>query len=125
MPAATLDAVADRLDPDTRRRVTSAGGHGRAVKLTPEQRAASAAAAARAMHSPASLANRIVRAWPDLSRAERAEVRQILATIMQGEARPRTLGSLLTALVIIASYMLTPVGVHHAAAEQPHVPERV
>lgn len=66
------------MDKDTRARVTSAGGHGRARALTPDQRTASASSAARAAHSPAALARRIVKAWPDLSPAERAEVRAIL-----------------------------------------------
>jgi len=70
--------MTDHLDPDTRRRVTAAGGHGRAASLTAQERAASASTAAKAAHSPAALARRVARAWPELSRAERAEVRAIL-----------------------------------------------
>lgn len=75
--------MADRMDSDTRARVTAAGGRARAEALTPEARAASASKAARAAHSPAALARRIVKAWPDLSRAERAEVRDILRSVIR------------------------------------------
>lgn len=82
--------MTDRLDPATRQRVTSAGGQGRAAALTPEQRAAIASAGAAASRSPAALARRIVKAWPDLSRAERAEVREILAPIMRAAGGPKS-----------------------------------
>jgi len=70
--------MTDHLDPDTRRRVTAAGGHGRAASLTEEERTASASTAARAAHRPAALARRIAKAWRETDRAERAEVREIL-----------------------------------------------
>ena len=68
------------MDPETRERVTSAGGKARAAKLTPEQRSESARRAVASVNSPAGRARSIVRAWPSLSRAERAEVREILAS---------------------------------------------
>jgi hypothetical protein len=40
-------------------------------------------AAPVAAHRPANLARRIVKAWPSLSRAERAEVAEILAAILK------------------------------------------
>lgn len=70
------------MAPDVRARVTSAGGHGRAVALTAEQRTEGARAAANAAHAPATLARRIVKAWPKLNRTERAEVREILAELL-------------------------------------------
>ena len=75
-------AMIDRMPPETRKAVTSAGGHGRAAALTGEERAAVARSGGRASHTPASLARRIVKAWPGLSRAERNEVRAILAPLM-------------------------------------------
>lgn len=46
--------------------------------MTAEERSASARQAGRAGHSPGALARRIVKAWPDLTDAERAEVLGIL-----------------------------------------------
>jgi hypothetical protein len=77
MPA-MVEPMTDHLDSETRQRVTSAGGRGRALALTPEERAESARTAANSAHRPANLARRIVKAWPSLSRAERAEVREVL-----------------------------------------------
>lgn len=66
------------MSPDTRKAVTTAGGYGRAAAMTAEERSASARQAGRAGHSPGALARRIVKAWPDLTDAERAEVLGIL-----------------------------------------------
>jgi hypothetical protein len=63
------------------------GGRGRAEALTPEERAESARTAARSAHAPATLARRIVKAWPELSRTERAEVREILAVLAPRSVR--------------------------------------
>ena len=76
----------DRMDPETRQAVTSLGGHARAAALTADERAAIARVGARATNAPAALARRIVKAWPTLSRSERAEVRAILAPVLP---RPR------------------------------------
>lgn len=73
-------SMADRMSTDTRKAVTSAGGRGRAAAMTAQERAASARQAGRAGHSPAALARRIVKAWPDLTDTERAEVLGILTT---------------------------------------------
>lgn len=67
-------------DAPTRARVASSGGVGRARALTTDERADSARIAALASHRPAALARRIVKAWPDLSDEERAEVLGILTT---------------------------------------------
>lgn len=72
------------MDRETRQAVTAAGGRGRAAALSPDERAAIAAAGARAVNSPAGLARRIVKAWPGLSADERAEVRAILAEVLRG-----------------------------------------
>lgn len=82
--------MADRMDPETRQRVTSAGGHARAEALSPERRSEIGRSAAAAINSPAALARRIIKAWPSLSRAERAEVRGILAPIMRVVGAPKT-----------------------------------
>lgn len=76
--------MADRMDAETRQAVTSAGGHARAAALTAEERADIARQGAARTNSPAALARRVVKAWPALSRVERAEVREILAGIMRG-----------------------------------------
>jgi len=55
-----------------------AAGQARAASMTADERAESARNAANAAHRPAALARRIVKAWPALSRAERAELREIL-----------------------------------------------
>lgn len=82
MPLRYPDAVAKRgmgsADPETRTRVGKAGGAGRAAALTAAERAASARAAARVANAPPALARRIVRAWPDLSAEDQAEVIGIL-----------------------------------------------
>lgn len=70
--------MVDRMDKQTRARVTAAGGHGRAAALTAEQRAAISSAGARAAHTPAARARQIRKAWPSLSDAERVEVLAIL-----------------------------------------------
>lgn len=67
-------------DAATRARVAKAGGDGRAAAMSEQEREASARTAANAAHRPATLARRIVRAWPDLSAEERAEVIGILTT---------------------------------------------
>jgi hypothetical protein len=59
----------------------AAGGNARAAKLAPDRRATIARSGAAAVNSPAALARRIVRAWPLLTRAERTEVRAILAAV--------------------------------------------
>lgn len=74
--------MADRMDPETRAEVTSLGGHARAAALSAEERAEIARAGARAANSPAGRARSIVKAWPTASRAERAEVLEILAAIL-------------------------------------------
>lgn len=61
------------------------GGQARAAALSAEERAAIAAAGARAVNSPAGLARRIVKAWPGLSAVERAEVLAILETLRDNE----------------------------------------
>lgn len=76
--------MTDRMDAETRQAVTSAGGHARAAALSADERSEIARAGARAANSPAGRARSIVKAWPALSRAERAEVREILAGIMRG-----------------------------------------
>ena len=76
--------MADRMDAETRQAVTSAGGHARAEALSAEERSEIARAGALAANSPAGRARSIVKAWPDMSRAARAEVREILAGIMGG-----------------------------------------
>lgn len=73
----------DQLDRATRQAVTSAGGRARAAAMSADERAAVAAAGARAVNSPAGLARRIVKAWPSLSASERAEVRAILKDVMR------------------------------------------
>lgn len=70
--------MADRMDPETRQRVTRAGAAALNASLTPEQRSESARRAVAHANSPAGRARSIVRRWPELSRAERAEVRKIL-----------------------------------------------
>lgn len=67
-------------DEATRSRVARSGGEGRAAAMTAGERAASAGAAGAAGHRPAALARRIVKAWSDLSDADRAEVIGILTT---------------------------------------------
>jgi hypothetical protein len=74
------------MDRETRQAVTAAGGRGRAAALTPDERAAIAAAGARAVNSPAGLARRIVKAWPGLSAEEQDEVRTILTPVIERTA---------------------------------------
>lgn len=73
----------DNMSAETRRTVTSAGGRGRAAALTPTERTASARTAANAAHAPANLARRIAKRWPELTQAERAEVRAILRPLLR------------------------------------------
>jgi hypothetical protein len=75
------------MSPEDRQAVTSAGGRARVEALTPDERAELGRAGAAAVNSAAGLARRIVKAWPELTRAERAEVRAILAPLAE---RPRT-----------------------------------
>lgn len=70
------------MSPEDRQAVTSAGGRARVAALTPEQRAELGRAGAARTNSAAGLARRIVKAWPSLNRAERAEVRAILAPVL-------------------------------------------
>jgi hypothetical protein len=70
--------MTDRMDPETRQRVTRAGAVALNASLTPEQRSEAARRAVAHANSPAGRARSIVKAWPGLSRAERAEVRDIL-----------------------------------------------
>jgi hypothetical protein len=58
------------------------GGKQRWTDGDPEEVAATRRRAAATTNSPASLARRLVKAWPALTRAERAEVRAILAPLM-------------------------------------------
>lgn len=68
-------------DKDVRTAAARAGGLARIAKGDPAELLATRRAAAAAINHPAALARRIVKAWPTLSRAERAEVRAILAAI--------------------------------------------
>jgi hypothetical protein len=70
------------VDAETRQAVAAAGGRGRAEALTAAQRSEIARAGARAANSPAGRARSIVKAWAALTRAERAEIREILAPLM-------------------------------------------
>ena len=70
--------MTDRMDPETRKRVTRAGAAARNAAMTAEERSEAARRAVAAANSPAGRARSIVRRWPELSRAERAEVRAIL-----------------------------------------------
>lgn len=73
--------MTERMSPETRKAVTSAGGRGRAEALSASERAAIASQGARAANSPVGLARRIVKAWPGLNEEERVEVREILARL--------------------------------------------
>ena len=81
-------------DPETRARVTAAGGRARAEAMTAEQRASVAGAAGAAGHRPVALARRIVKAWPNLTEAERDELRGVLAVVWEEspEMEPSPLG---------------------------------
>lgn len=68
-------------DKAVRTAVARAGGLARMAKGDPAELLATRRAAAAAINNPAALARRIVKAWPGLSRTERAEVRAILAVI--------------------------------------------
>jgi hypothetical protein len=74
----------DKMAPETRTRVTSAGGKARAAG-DPDALREARAAGGRAANSPASWARRIKEAWPTMTRAERAHVRETLT----GTAIPR------------------------------------
>lgn len=71
--------MTDRMTPATRRAVASAGGKARS-SADPDELFAARGAGGSAANRPASLARRIVKQWATLSRAERAEVREILTT---------------------------------------------
>jgi hypothetical protein len=86
-----LDAMARGMqsaDVQTRARVASSGGRGRAAALTADERASGAAAAGRAGHAPAAMARRIVKAWPTLSDEERGEVLGVLTAGLPLRRRP-------------------------------------
>jgi len=70
--------MADRMQPETRKAVTTLGGHARAEALSPDRRSDIARTANAASKSPAALARGIVKAWPELDETERAEVKTIL-----------------------------------------------
>lgn len=72
------------MDPETRARVSAAGGRARQVGLRqdPHGRAAFAAAGGRAVNSPVGLALRLARAWPALGVEERAAVREALGSVL-------------------------------------------
>jgi hypothetical protein len=69
-------------DPGVRKAVAAAGGRARAAKASPQALAAAGRAGAAGLHAPATLARRIVKAWPGLSQTERNEIRRILAAIL-------------------------------------------
>lgn len=71
---------------DERKAASARGGKKRWTEGDPAEVAATRRSAAAATNAPANLARRIVKAWPELSRTERAEVRAILAPLMP---RPR------------------------------------
>lgn len=68
-------------DPRVRKTVASSGGRARMAAADPDELRRTRQAAAAAVNSPAALARRIVKAWPELGRAEKSEVREILAAI--------------------------------------------
>jgi len=72
-------------DPEKRREVAASGARARNATADPVEAFAARGAGGKAANSPASLARRIVKKWPEMTRAERAEVRAILAEIV-----PRT-----------------------------------
>lgn len=67
-------------DPAKRAQIAATAGRARVANGDPADVARVARAGAAAVNSPAGLARRIVKAWPAMSRAERAEVDGILAT---------------------------------------------
>lgn len=79
--------MADRMSPETRRAVTSAGGRARIDKADPDEMLRTRQAAARATNSPVALARRIVKAWPTLDRTDQLEVLAVLDDI---QPRDRT-----------------------------------
>lgn len=68
-------------DPHVRVDVARLGGLARVANADPAELTQARRAGAAAVNSPAALARRIVKAWPELDRAGRAEVRAILAAI--------------------------------------------
>jgi len=72
-------------DPDRRRTVAAEAGRVRAAG-DPDELFAVRGAGGRNANSILSLAKRVAAKWPDASRAERAEVREILGPLMP---RPR------------------------------------
>lgn len=70
-------------DLEKRRAVAAAGGHGRKEKADPATLTASGRAGAAAANAPATLARRIAKRWPDMTREERAEVRAILRPLLR------------------------------------------
>ncbi len=65
-------------DPRVRIDVARLGGKARVAKGDPEELQRTRRSAAAATNSAPSLARRLVRLWPTLSRSERAEIRAIL-----------------------------------------------
>lgn len=74
-------------DPDVRKAIAAKMGRA-SMAGDPEELRQRRQAAAAAVNSPAALARRIIKAWPGLGRAERAEVRAILAELAPA-SRPR------------------------------------
>jgi acyl-CoA reductase-like NAD-dependent aldehyde dehydrogenase len=74
-------------DPDVRSGVARQGGLARVAKADPEEIARARRSGAAATNSAVALARRIVKAWPTLSRTQRAEVRDILAPLMPRQDR--------------------------------------
>ncbi len=72
---------------ENRKAASARGGKKRWTDADPDEVAATRRLAAAATNAPVALARRIVKAWPGLTRAERAEVREILAAIMPRERR--------------------------------------
>jgi hypothetical protein len=66
------------VDAETRATVASAGGSARAAALPAETRSEIARSGAAKTNSPLNYAQRIRRQWGGMSRAERAEVREVL-----------------------------------------------
>lgn len=69
-------------DPKQRTRSAAIAGRARVAQADPEAMTAARRAGAARANSPGTLARRIVAAWPDLSRVERDEIREILAPLL-------------------------------------------
>lgn len=68
--------------------MAAAGGRARVQNGDPADVTRVARAGAAAISSPAGLARRIVKKWPDMTRAERAEVWAILEPLMPRVGKP-------------------------------------